>query len=74
MHLKKCQHLKKFDIVQGPSWYFKQAVSVSLRISKGSDWPKMAQYYKFKFLIALKLNINGGQFYKNNNIMQVINK
>ena len=26
--------------------------------------PKMAQFLKFKFLIALKLNFNGGQFYK----------
>ena len=27
--------------------------------------PKMAQFLKFKFLIILKLNFNGGQFYKN---------
>ena len=26
--------------------------------------PKMAQFLKFKFLIALKLNLNGGEFYK----------
>ena len=24
--------------------------------------PKMARFYKFKCLIALKLNLNGGQF------------
>ena len=27
--------------------------------------PKMARFLKFKFLIILKLNFNGGQFYKN---------
>ena len=26
--------------------------------------PKMAQFLKFKFPIALKFNFNGGQFYK----------
>ena len=26
--------------------------------------PKMACFSKFKFLFALKLNFNGGQFYK----------
>ena len=26
--------------------------------------PKMSQVLKFKFLIALKLSFNGGQFYK----------
>ena len=26
--------------------------------------PKMAWFSKFKFLIAFKLNFNGGQFYK----------
>ena len=30
-------------------------------IHKGQNGPIM----KFKFLIALKLNLNGGQFYKN---------
>ena len=26
--------------------------------------PKMAWFLKFKFLILLKINLNGGQFYK----------
>ena len=27
--------------------------------------PKMVRFLKFKFLIILKLNFNGGQFFKN---------
>ena len=30
------------------------------------DKPKMAQFLKFKFLIAFKLNYNGGSFLKLN--------
>ena len=28
--------------------------------------PKMARFLKFKFLIIIKLNFNGGQFYEKN--------
>ena len=36
--------------------------------------PKMVRFLKFKFLIIIKLNLNGGQFYKKKYLIWVISK
>ena len=48
--------------VQKRSWY------------KIKNKPKMVRFFKIKFLIALKLKLNGGQFYKKNWLLQKVEK
>ena len=43
---------------------FKKVGKINQNTEGNGNKPKMAIFFKFKFLIALKLNFNEGQFYK----------
>ena len=43
---------------------FKKYKLEEAQVKKFINRPKMAWFFTFNFLIALKLNVNGGHFYK----------